>query len=103
MLKRFWLAEIIEPENQTDIFTIGSEFGQSDDEDQGKLGSYLGEFDSIEPHDEKCACQVTGSDYIQLPAIVSPSTGELTNSGMSGLSIMRYSKEPSLLNFSSGE
>lgn len=108
---RFWLTPTIEPdlrtepESPTDVISIGSAFSPSEDEYQGKLGSYRGDagFDSLETPGTKYDVQVTGSAYVDVRSIPSPSASVLTSSGMSGQSIMYYSKEPSLLNFSSGE
>lgn len=100
-----WSQTTIEPDIRSEYITVGSEFGPIDDEDQGKLGSYLGDagFDSLEPLGAKYDFQVTDSDYVHVRSIPSPSTSAYANSGMNGQSIRYYNQEPSLLNFSSGE
>ena len=96
----FWSQTSIEPDIQSEYITVGSEF---DDEDQEKLGSYLGDGKFDNSH-------VTDSDYVYVRSTLSPSRSACTSTstctssgGMNGQSIRFYNKEPSLLNFSSGE
>ena len=100
-----WPQTTIEPDIQSEYITVGSEFSLSDDEDQGKMGSYLGdtEFDNIEQLGAKYGFQVTDNEYMHVQPIFSTSTSAYTNCGMNDQNIRYISKEPSLLNFSSGE
>lgn len=102
-----WDPETIEPDIPSEFITIGSEFGNNDDEDHPGDA----EFDNrVEPLNTQHDSQVADRDYAYASFTLSPSRSACTStsvftssSGISEHNVRFYSKEPSLLNFGSGE
>lgn len=107
---RQWNPAPSEPAADTpsEVITIGSEF--ANDEDQGNYSGDA-EFGNLnEPLNTNHDSQVTDRDYVCPQSTLRPSRSACTNtstftssSGISEQGVRFYSKEPSLLNFGSGE
>lgn len=94
----FWSETSIEPDIQSEYITVGSDFDSYSNEYLDKLGSYLPDanFDDF---------QTADTNYVYVHSTLSTSTSTYTNGsiGLNGQSIKVYNKEPSLVNFSSGD